>query len=143
MIARVADGRLTTVARTVIATSSSEAAPPATELRSWKTYVPTRYSVTVGRRSPLRHIAGVPPADEVEGDQQVGEPRVRHHLGLAELLAGQPGRAGVELPARDLDGLVGLDVRPVDESDPVGLRLPARDVRLEPVEIDDRDRRIE
>src|SRR5437588_7086428 len=63
MIARVADGRLTTVARTVIATSSSEAAPAATELRSWKTYVPTRYSVTVGRRSPLRHIAGVPPAE--------------------------------------------------------------------------------
>ena len=34
-IARVAVGRLTTVARTVIATSSSAAAPAATEVRSW------------------------------------------------------------------------------------------------------------
>ena len=55
-------GRLTTVAQTVSATSSSVAAPAAIVARSWKAYVPARYSVTVGselvRRPHRRRAAG-------------------------------------------------------------------------------------
>ena len=58
-----ASARLTTVARTVIATSSRAAAPAATELRSWNAYVPTRYSVKAARRLSHCHIVGVPPPD--------------------------------------------------------------------------------
>ncbi len=47
-----------------------------------------------------------------------------------------------ELPARDLDRAVRLDVRAVSEPDPVAA-LPALEARLEPVEVDDRDGRVE
>jgi hypothetical protein len=58
-----AAGRLTTVAWIVNSRSAFVAAPAATVARSWKTYVPTRCSVTRGRSSPHCHIVGVPPVD--------------------------------------------------------------------------------
>ena len=41
-------------------------------------------------------------ADERKADQDVVEPRVRHHLRLAELLAGDAARARVDLQACEL-----------------------------------------
>ena len=83
-IARSGAGRLTTVACTVSATSSSCAAPAATVARSWKAYVPTRYSVTSGRSSPLAHIAGVPPAETTS----TSSPRARRADRLGEEVHG-------------------------------------------------------
>ena len=251
--ARSAAGRLTTVACTVSATSSSVAAPAATVARSWKAYVPTRYSVTVGRSSPDAHIAGVPPAEtvstsspasrasrsasprnasapsrdgyvrkppkrspsvraipdasaaaasgvatptrpspvshststrssgapciargqareqalvvdadghrdplgeraeplelllaeQVVRDQDVVDARAGHHLRLAELLAGDAPRAERDLTARDLDGLVRLDVRAVREADGIAVPLPPLEVPVEAVEVDDDGRRVD
>ena len=82
-------------------------------------------------------------AEDVERDEDVGAPAVGHHLGLAELLARDPARAELELAPRDLDAPVRLDVRAVREPDPVAVVLPAGEVALEPVEVDDRGRRLD
>jgi hypothetical protein len=47
---------------------------------------------------------------DLGGDQQPADARARHHLGLAELRAGDAERAGGDLTARDLGTLVGLGV---------------------------------
>ena len=91
------------------------------------------------RRQPLE----LRRADQVVRDQDVVDPGVGHHLRLAELLAGDAARAERHLPARDLDGLVRLDVRTVREPDGVAVRLPAGEVVLEPVDVDDDGRRVD
>lgn len=54
-----------------------------------------------------------------------------------------PPRAERHLAPRRLDGLVRLDVRPVGEPGRVAVGLPALEVPLEPVEVDDERRRLE
>jgi hypothetical protein len=56
-------------------------------------------------------------------------------------LARHPGGAEPDLLPRDLDALVRLHVRAVRKTALVAVRLPAREVLLEPVEVDDRGRR--
>ena len=102
--------------------------------------------VVGGDRDPrppeqLRELLELPPADEVVRDQHVVDPGVDHHLRLVQRLAGDARGAELDLPPRDLDALVRLHVRAVGETDAVAVLLPAREVRLEPVEVDDRGRR--
>ena len=48
-----------------------------------------------------RQPAGSRRADDIGGDQDVPDPGLRHHLGLAKLLAGDADGAGRELPLRE------------------------------------------
>ena len=91
------------------------------------------------RRKPL----GLGGADEREREQDVADPGGLHHLGLAELLAGDPDRAGAELHVRDRGQLVRLDVRPEGETVLVAVALHPRDVALDGVQVDGRNRRVE
>ena len=91
------------------------------------------------RSEPLR--LGV--ADQREAQQDVVEPRVGEHLGLAELLARDPSRAGIDLEPRDLRKLVRLDVWPKRDAVLVAVRLHGGDVPLDSVEIGDEHRRLE
>jgi hypothetical protein len=80
---------------------------------------------------------------ERERDQHVVEPRRRHHLRLAELLAGDAGRAGANLRVCEHRQLVRLDVRPEREAVAVAVRLHPRDVPVDRVEVDRERRRVE
>ena len=64
------------------------------------------------RRQPLQLLS----ADDVVGDEDVVDAGVGHHLGLAELLAGDADGTELDLSARELRDLVRLDVRPEGES---------------------------
>jgi hypothetical protein len=75
------------------------------------------------------------------GHEDVGDARVGH-LRLAELLARDPGRSEARAAGARSRPSGGLDVRAVCEPDPVAA-LPALEARLEPVEVDDRDGRVE
>ena len=70
-------------------------------------------------------------------------PAADHRLRLEQRLAGDADRTELDLPLRDLDTLVRLHVGPVAQADPVALGLPACEVALEPVEVDDRGRRLD
>jgi hypothetical protein len=66
-----------------------------------------RYTGTGGEsRQPPR--LGL--SDYGEANEEIGEPGIDQHLGLADLGAGQPHCTGVELHRRDLWGLVRLEV---------------------------------
>ena len=82
-------------------------------------------------------------ADEREREQDVLEARVGHDLGLAELLAGDPDRSGLELEPGELGQLVGLDVRPQRDPVLVAVRLHPGDVPLDRVEVGGQHRRLE
>ena len=81
--------------------------------------------------------------DDVEGDEDVGAAGVGHRLGLAQLLARDPDGAERELALRDLGAAVRLHVRAVREPVSVAVLLPAREVALEPVHVDDRGGRVD
>ena len=76
-------------------------------------------------------------ADHVRRHEEVVEAGVGHCLGLAERLAGEARRAELQLTARDLGALVRLHVRAAREAELVAARLPAGEVPLHPVEVDD------
>ena len=82
-------------------------------------------------------------AENVVGDQDVVEPGIGHHLGLADFLAGDAAGAGVALHGGDHGALVGLDVRPVGDARGVAQRLDTGDVALHHVEVDDHGGRAE
>ena len=79
-------------------------------------------------------------SDQVEGDEDVvGNTGIGEDLRLAELLAGDAGRAGLDLHGGDGGYLVGLDVRP----QPVGTaghRHHPSDVLVDPVRMEDQRR---
>ena len=82
------------------------------------------------------------PDDRVR-DRDVTQTGGRHHLGLAELLTGDPHRSGLHLQQRELGGLVALDVGPERE---VAISTEPRhrlDVRCHPVEVDDEAGRVD
>ena len=80
---------------------------------------------------------GLGVAQHVVAEQDVvGGARVRHHLDLAELLAGDADRTGLHLHFGERRDLVGLDVRPVGEPVTGEKVLRATDVRLDDIEID-------
>src|SRR6185436_12525243 len=62
---------------------------------------------------------------------------------LAELLARDAARAEGHLAPRDFDGLVRLDVGPVREPHRVAVLLPALEVALEAVDVDDDGRGVD
>lgn len=75
--------------------------------------------------------------EDVVGQEDVLQPRLRHHLGLAELLAGDADRAEFHLPFRQERQLVGLDVRAQLQAVRVGVVLSSPEIRLDAVEVDD------
>ncbi len=91
------------------------------------------------RRQPLR-LRGT---DEREREQDVVEARIGHHLGFAELLAGDPDRSRLHLQARELGQLVRLDVRPQRDSVLVAVGLHPEDVPFDRIEIAGQHRRLE
>ncbi len=76
-------------------------------------------------------------ADQIVADQDVVDPGFRHHLGLADLLAGDALGAGRDLHLRQQRALVGLDMRPVGDAGGVAGHLDAGDVALDAVHVDD------
>ena len=82
-------------------------------------------------------------SEDVHRHEHVVDAGPDHRLGLEQRLAGDADGAELDLPLRDLDALVRLHVRPVAQADPVALSLPAGEIALEPVEIDDRGRRLD
>ena len=82
-------------------------------------------------------------SEDVHRHEHVVDACPDHRLGLEQRLAGDADGAELDLPLRDLDALVRLHVRPVAQADPVALGLPAGEIALEPVEIDDRGRRLD
>jgi len=85
----------------------------------------------------------LPSPDDRVGDRDVRQPRVGHHLGLAELLTGDPHRTRLHLQDRELGDLVALDVGPKRD---LAISTEPRhrlDVRSHPVEIDDQGRGID
>ena len=85
------------------------------------------------QRAEPRHLLV---ADQIVADQDVVDPGIRHHLGLADLLAGDALGAGRDLHLREHRALVGLDMRPVGDAGGIAGRLDARDVALDPVHVD-------
>lgn len=74
------------------------------------------------------------------GDEDILDAFPRQDLGLAQLLAGDPGGARVDLDAGNLRDLVGLDMGTVRDPVPVRVGLKPGDVRFEPVQVDDGSR---
>ena len=75
-------------------------------------------------------------AQDVVGQEDICEPGIRHRLGLAELLAGDPDCAEFDLTAREPRKLVGLDMRAQFEPVGVGVGLRACKIGLDAGEID-------
>ena len=82
-------------------------------------------------------------ADQRVGHEQVVEPGVDHHLGLAELGDRQADRPVRQLAFGDLAGLVRLGVRAMGHPGLAGDGGHRREVRFESGEVDQRDRRVE
>ena len=76
-------------------------------------------------------------AQDIVADQDVVEPAIGHHLGLAELLGGDAASAGLALQLGEGRALVRLDVGPIGDAGLVADGLDAGDIALDPVEIDD------
>ena len=66
---------------------------------------------------------------------------IGHHLGLAELLAGDAARAGCDLEPGEFGRFMRLDMRAVGDALGIAHRLEAGDIGLHPIEIDDDGRR--
>ena len=82
-------------------------------------------------------------ADDLVGDQDVGDAAGRHHLGLAELGAGDAHGPGLDQPMGQRRDLHPLGVRaPVDGVVAEGLRHLGG-VRFHDVEVDQQRRRVE
>jgi len=92
-----------------------------------------RESRLLQQRHDARRIGGM----HRVGQPDVLNPRVGHHLGLAELRAADAGGAGVDLPARDHRALVSLAVRSQAHARVLRERLHRHDVRTEPTTIDE------
>ena len=111
------------------ASSAARGSPDTTTSLSAVTVTLTRLS-----SAPSRWIL---PPKQVVADQNVVEPAIRHHLGLAELLAGDALGAGIALQARQQRALVGLDVRAIEHAGGVARRLDAGNVALDAGHVDD------
>jgi hypothetical protein len=75
-------------------------------------------------------------ADQIVADQDVVDAGFRHHLGLAEFLAGDALRAGRDLHLGQQGALVRLDMRPIGDAGRVTGHLDPGDVALDPVHVD-------
>ncbi len=82
-------------------------------------------------------------ADDIEGEQHVGDPRIRHHLGFAELLHSNAPGAQFDLVLGQRHELVGLDVGAIGEARLVAARLPAGEIALDDIDVDHRHRGLE
>ena len=82
-------------------------------------------------------------AEDRIADEDVADAGRGHHLGLAELLAGDADRAAGELLVRERGELVRLDVRPERDAERVAVGLHAVDVALDRVEVDDQRGRVD
>ena len=103
----------------------------------------------VGHDTDARELGGIDQApqlgaaDDLGGDEDVGDAGGGHDLGLAELGATNSTRAGVELHLGQRRRLVRLGVRPIGDAG-LGRKIPhARDVALQRVGVDHQHRRIE
>ena len=83
------------------------------------------------------------PADDVVGEKDVGQAGIGHHLGLADLLAGNAVGARLDLPFGKEGQLVGLDMGPEPRAGRVGGLLGAGDVALDAVEVDQNGGRVD
>ncbi len=91
----------------------------------------------VGPRRERRETLELALADHVVRYEHVVDPAIDHHLGLAKLLTGDPARSQRDLPVSDRDRLVRLHVRTVHQPGVVAMGLPALEVSLQAVDVDD------
>ena len=90
------------------------------------------------QRAEARHLLF---AEQVVADQDIVDAGVRHHLGFADLLAGDAFGAGCDLHVRQHRALVRLDMRAVGDAGRVTSLLHARDVAFDLVHVDHGNRR--
>ena len=83
------------------------------------------------------------PAHHLVGDEDVPDPGFGHHLGLAELRAGDAESTRLELHVRDLGDLLPFRVGPPPHAVAAEERGHLGDVALHQVEIDEQGRRVE
>jgi hypothetical protein len=91
------------------------------------------------RAASRRALAG---ADQRIGDEDVVQPGFSHHLGLAQLLAGDADGTEFDLPLGKVGEFVGLDMRAQRQAMGAGVILHPHQIVLDDIEIDDRDRRL-
>ena len=82
-------------------------------------------------------------ADNVERQQHVRDTGIGHHFRLTQFLDGDAGRTECELIASERSQLVGLDVGAVSEPQPVAALLPAPQIAVDDIDVDDWHRRLE
>src|SRR5690606_1811867 len=82
-------------------------------------------------------------AEYVVGDEDVVESGVGHHLSFSELLTSDPYRPGVDLHARNLRQLMGLDMRPIHDTVFIEVSLQPINVRLNLIQVYEDARRVE
>ena len=99
-----------------------------------------------GDSSPASEIAesrDLDGADDLVGDQHVANAAVHHGFGLADLGAGDAGRAGLDLHEGDTRRFVVLDVGPYVHAGAVQVTLHDLDVAPYQVEVDHGRRRVD
>ena len=80
-------------------------------------------------------------ADDVVRHEDVVDSGVDHHLGFVQGLTRDAVGTERDLTPGDLDTLVRLHVRAIRQPGPIAVVLPAREVRLQQVQVDDQGRR--
>ena len=102
-----------------------------------------RHDLHVGPTGERHEAVELGLTDEVVGQQNVGDARVDHDLGFAELLAIDALRAELDLQVGEFRNLVRLDVGAKAKPMTVEIGLTAPEIVLHHVEIDHRARRIQ
>ena len=90
-----------------------------------------------GAPGELRQALQLVLANDVEGQQHVGDAAIGHDLRLAQLLDGDSRGAQVKLGLGQRHQLVGLDVRSVGKAQRIAALLPAPQVARHDIDVDD------
>ena len=102
-----------------------------------------RHDLDVGPAGERHKAVELGLADQVVGQEDVGDAGVDHDLGFAELLAIDALRAELDLQMGEFGDLVGLDMRAKAQAVTVEIGLAAPEIVLHHVEVDHRARRVQ
>src|SRR5262249_37711094 len=91
------------------------------------------------RDQPLQLL----PPDDIVGDENVVDAGVCHHFGFTELLTGDADGTKLDLSARELRYLVGLDVGSQGETFATAVVLSPRQIAVDSIEVDGDAGRVE